>query len=42
MDGFLNYFWSFFGGEVDEFGDDIQFSTSVLSIDPADISMEGT
>jgi hypothetical protein len=42
MDGFLNYFWTFFGGQVDEFDDDIKFSTVVLSIDPSGISMEGT
>jgi hypothetical protein len=42
LDGFLNCFWSFFGGEVDEFNDDIEFSTVVLSIDPTGISIEGT
>jgi hypothetical protein len=42
LEGFLNCFWSFFGGEVDEFDDDIEFSTVVLSIDPTGISIDGT
>ncbi len=42
LNGFLNCFWSFFGGEVDEFDDDIEFSTVVFSIDPTGISLEGT
>ncbi|KAI9792779.1 MAG: hypothetical protein M1816_001511 [Peltula sp. TS41687] len=42
LESFLNCFWSFFGGEVDEFDDDIEFSTVVLSIDPTGISLEGT
>lgn len=42
LDGFLNCFWSFFGGQVDEFSDDIEFSTVVFSIDPTGITMEGT
>ena len=42
MDGFLSCFGTFFGGQVDEFDDEIKFSTVVLSIDPTGISMEGT
>jgi hypothetical protein len=42
LDGFLGCFWTFFGGQVDEFDDDIKFSSVVLSINPAGISMEGT
>jgi hypothetical protein len=42
VDTFLSCFGSFFGGDVDKFEDDIEFSSVVLSIDPTGISMEGT
>jgi hypothetical protein len=42
VDSFLSCFSSFFGGDVDKFEDDIEFSSLVLSIDPTGINLEGT